>query len=66
LYCYELSWIKEARILLFCQMLDGQEKTLEVSQMDCRPSPSKKQKTLVGFLKRPSASTSAEEGMPST
>jgi SWI/SNF-related matrix-associated actin-dependent regulator of chromatin subfamily A-like protein 1 len=47
-------------------MLDGQEKTLEVSQMDCRPSPSKKQKTLVGFLKRPSASTSAEEGMPST
>jgi SWI/SNF-related matrix-associated actin-dependent regulator 1 of chromatin subfamily A len=60
-------------------MLDGQEKTLDVSQIDCRPSPSKQrkaldglgpspskqQKTLDGFLKRPSNSTSMEEGMPS-
>ena len=60
-------------------MLDGQENTLDVSQIDCRPSPSKQrkaldglrpspskqQKTLDGFLKRPSTSTSTEEGMPS-
>ncbi|WVZ66818.1 hypothetical protein U9M48_015988 [Paspalum notatum var. saurae] len=45
------------------QMLDGQEKTLEVSQIDNRPSPSKQQKTLDGFLKRGSTST---EGQPST
>ncbi|KAJ1292080.1 hypothetical protein BS78_02G364800 [Paspalum vaginatum] len=45
------------------QMLDGQEKTLEVSQIDNRPSPSKQQKTLDGFLKRGSTST---EGEPST
>ena len=80
---HELSWTKEATILfLFCQfiqMLDGQENTLDVSQIDCRPSPSKQrkaldglgpspskqQKTLDGFLKRPSTSTSTEEGMPS-
>jgi len=45
------------------QMLDGQEKTLDVSQIDSRPSPSKQQKTLDGFLKRGSTST---EGQPST
>ncbi|CAN6226255.1 unnamed protein product [Urochloa humidicola] len=44
------------------QMLDGQEKTLDVSQTDTRPSPSKQQKTLDGFLKRGSTST---EGQPS-
>ncbi|CAN6199966.1 unnamed protein product [Urochloa humidicola] len=44
------------------QMLDGQEKTLDVSQIDTRPSPSKQQKTLDGFLKRGSTST---EGQPS-
>ncbi|KAG2647054.1 hypothetical protein PVAP13_2KG535400 [Panicum virgatum] len=45
------------------QMLDGQEKTLDVSQIDSRPSPSKQQKTLDGFLKRCSTST---EDQPST
>ncbi|RCV14180.1 hypothetical protein SEVIR_2G417000v4 [Setaria viridis] len=45
------------------QMLDGQENTLDVSQIDSRPSPSKQQKTLDGFLKRCSTST---EGQPST
>ncbi|RLN36250.1 DNA annealing helicase and endonuclease ZRANB3 [Panicum miliaceum] len=45
------------------QMLDGQEKTLDVSQIDSRPSPSKQQKTLDGLLKRCSTST---EGQPST
>ncbi|PUZ73106.1 hypothetical protein GQ55_2G448200 [Panicum hallii var. hallii] len=45
------------------QMLDGQEKTLDISQIDSRPSPSKQQKTLDGFLKRRSNST---EGQPST
>ncbi|XP_035816598.1 uncharacterized protein [Zea mays] len=63
----DLMWdVVQGKLENLGQMLDGQEKTLEVSQRDCRPSPSKKQKTLVGFLKRPSASTSAEEGMPST
>ncbi|CAL5061495.1 unnamed protein product [Urochloa decumbens] len=44
------------------QMLDGQDKTLDVSQTDARPSPSKQQKTLDGFLKRGSTSM---EGQPS-
>ncbi|CAN6355911.1 unnamed protein product [Urochloa humidicola] len=63
------------------QVLDGQEKTLDISQIDCRPSPSKskqqktvdglqpspskQQKTLDGFLKWPSTSTSTEEGLRS-
>uniref|UniRef100_A0ACD5YS90 Uncharacterized protein n=1 Tax=Avena sativa TaxID=4498 RepID=A0ACD5YS90_AVESA len=38
------------------QMLDGQEKTLDVSQSETRPSPSK-QKTLDSYLKRGSTST---------
>uniref|UniRef100_A0A453AZ94 Uncharacterized protein n=1 Tax=Aegilops tauschii subsp. strangulata TaxID=200361 RepID=A0A453AZ94_AEGTS len=37
------------------QMLDGQEKTLNVSQSETRPSPSK-QKTLDTYLKRCSTS----------
>uniref|UniRef100_A0A0D9X1X8 Helicase C-terminal domain-containing protein n=1 Tax=Leersia perrieri TaxID=77586 RepID=A0A0D9X1X8_9ORYZ len=40
------------------QMLDGQEKTLDVSQSETRPSPSK-QKTLDSYLKRCSNSTEA-------
>ncbi|BAF22307.1 uncharacterized protein [Oryza sativa Japonica Group] len=42
------------------QMLDGQEKTLDVSQSDTRPSPSK-QKTLDAYLKRCSNSTEADQ-----
>ncbi|XBI99673.1 hypothetical protein VPH35_019717 [Triticum aestivum] len=41
------------------QMLDGQEKTLNVSQIETRPSPSK-QKTLDTYLKRCSTSTEAQ------
>ncbi|KAL6657041.1 hypothetical protein ACP70R_004821 [Stipagrostis hirtigluma subsp. patula] len=41
------------------QMLDGQEKTLDVSQSGGRPSPSK-QKTLDSYLKRCSTSTEAQ------
>lgn len=46
---------------MFCchQMLDGQEKTLNVSQSETRPSPSK-QKTLDTYLKRYSTSTEAQ------
>uniref|UniRef100_A0A0A9D1M8 Helicase C-terminal domain-containing protein n=1 Tax=Arundo donax TaxID=35708 RepID=A0A0A9D1M8_ARUDO len=40
------------------QMLDGHEKTLDVSHIDSRPSPSK-QKMLDGYLKRSSTSTEA-------
>ncbi|KAK3127822.1 hypothetical protein QOZ80_7AG0578840 [Eleusine coracana subsp. coracana] len=42
------------------QMLDGQEKALDVSQIDGRPSPSKQQKTLDGYLKRCSNSTEGQ------
>ncbi|KAL6841754.1 hypothetical protein ACP4OV_028266 [Aristida adscensionis] len=41
------------------QMLDGQEKTLQVSQSDGRPSPSK-QKTLNSYLKRCGTNTEAQ------
>uniref|UniRef100_A0ACD5UJZ8 Uncharacterized protein n=1 Tax=Avena sativa TaxID=4498 RepID=A0ACD5UJZ8_AVESA len=41
------------------QMLDGQEKTLDVSQSETRPSPSK-QKTLDSYLKRCSTSTDSQ------
>jgi SWI/SNF-related matrix-associated actin-dependent regulator of chromatin subfamily A-like protein 1 len=61
-----MSLIEKSTTLFFCyvlQMLDGQEKTLDISQIDSRPSPSKQQKTLDGFLKRRSNST---EGQPST
>jgi SWI/SNF-related matrix-associated actin-dependent regulator of chromatin subfamily A-like protein 1 len=44
-------------------MLDGQEKILDVSQIDDRPSPSKQQKTLDCYFKRCSNST---EGQPHT
>jgi SWI/SNF-related matrix-associated actin-dependent regulator 1 of chromatin subfamily A len=44
-------------------MLDGQENTLDVSQIDSRPSPSKQQKTLDAFLKRGSTSTEAQPSM---
>ncbi|KQK15029.1 SWI/SNF-related matrix-associated actin-dependent regulator of chromatin subfamily A-like protein 1 [Brachypodium distachyon] len=41
------------------QMLDGQEKTLDCSQSETRPSPSK-QKTLDSYLKRCSTSTETQ------
>jgi hypothetical protein len=52
-----MPWVGLRKQSSFQQMLDGQEKTLDVSQIDSRPSPSKQQKTLDGYLKRCNNST---------
>nr|CAB3455083.1 unnamed protein product [Digitaria exilis] len=60
----DLMWdVVQGKLENLGQVLDGQEKTLDVSQIDSRPSPSKQQKTLDGFLKRCNTST---EDQPST